>query len=283
MSKNDDLRILEYLANDQFSEMMPDELEDLLNAELAKPDTEIDGQLVDEILKVLEPSVPTEAQVKRSWPHILRALPHRRQHRRRFSFVHAAALMVIFAVVFLFTGQDAVAIPWTLIQKFLSPISETFSILINEQSTPSFDDSVVYSADDIQSTQINYTSLSDIPETHDGYTVRPQWLPDGFTFSSGSLFSGIGTTFYTMDFTSGDAWISFTIQFFDPKKTISYYDFEYSLELPETRHIGKYDISIYSNAHDQVQSISWIYENVYYFLAGKITQEDIVQFVEHLN
>ena len=58
MSKNDERKIIDSLANDETVEMKSDDLVQMLNTELSKPESEIDGQLVKEILEALEPSEP---------------------------------------------------------------------------------------------------------------------------------------------------------------------------------------------------------------------------------
>ena len=226
MSKKEDSSILERLTNDASVEMMSDDLEQMLKDELAKPAEAIDGQLVDELLKALEPAEPDKAQAEKSWPRVLRALPRRRRSTRGgHVFLRFAAAAVLCVVVLTATGQRAWAIPWTLIQSLIAPIAETFGIVVNVQPTPAPDISSAYYADDIPSTQILYEALSDIPETQDGYPVRPDWLPDGFAFTNGSCFSDQGTQIYSMDFASVDAWLNFTVQFFASTECISSYEF----------------------------------------------------------
>ena len=284
MSKKEDSSILERLTNDASVEMMSDDLEQMLKDELAKPAEVIDGQLVDELLKALEPAEPDKAQAEKGWPRVLRALPRRRRSTRGgHVFLRFAAAAVLCVVVLTATGQRAWAIPWTLIQSLIAPIAETFGIVVNVQPTPAPDISGAYYADDIPSTQIRYEALSDIPETQDGYPVRPDWLPDGFSFTNGSCFSDQGTQIYSLDFASGEAWLNFTVQFFSSDESVSSYEFEKMLDSPIEKHIGQYNVLLYSNDDDHLQSASWTYENVYYTLIGQIPLSDLISFVEHLN
>ncbi|MDD7174696.1 MAG: DUF4367 domain-containing protein [Clostridiales bacterium] len=284
MSKKEDSSILERLTNDASVEMMSDDLEQMLKDELAKPAEAIDGQLVDELLKALEPAEPDKAQAEKGWPRVLRALPRRRRSTRGgHVFLRFAAAAVLCVVVLTATGQRAWAIPWTLIQSLIAPIAETFGIVVNVQPTPAPDISSAYYADDIPSTQILYKALSDIPETQDGYPVRPDWLPDGFSFTNGSCFSDQGTQIYSLDFASGEAWLNFTVQFFSSDESVSSYEFEKMLDSPIEKPIGQYNVLLYSNDDDHLQSASWTYENVYYTLIGQIPLSDLISFVEHLN
>lgn len=283
MPKKEDSSILERLTHDASVEMMSDDLEQMLKEELAKPAEEIDGQLVDELLKALEPAEPDKAQAEKGWPRVLRALPRRRRSTRGgHVFLRFAAVAVLCVVVLTATGQRAGAIPWTLIQSLIAPIAETFGISVNVQPTPAPEISGAYYADDIPSTQIRYEALSDIPETQDGYPVRPDWLPDGFAFVDGSCFADPGTQIYSMSFSSGDAWLCFTVQFFKSEETISSYEFELTPETLVNTHIGSYDVTVYSNSHRNLYSASWTYENVYYTLSGQIAEDDLIHFVEQL-
>ena len=55
------------------------------------------------------------------------------------------------------------------------------------------------------------------------------------------------------------------------------------LDSPIEKHIGQYNVLLYSNDDDHLQSASWTYENVYYTLIGQISLSDLISFVEHLN
>ena len=134
MSKNDERKIIDSLANDKTVEMKSDDLEQMLNIELSKPESEIDGQLVQEILNALEPSEPDPAQMRVRWLYVKENLPKRQVRGRwRMRFARIAATAAVISVVLVSTVQDAGAFRWTLIQKILKPVAETFGIIIDDQ------------------------------------------------------------------------------------------------------------------------------------------------------
>ena len=59
--------IINRLINDKDAELMPLELNRILEEELAKPEAEIDVQLVDALLKLLEEAEPSEVEKRRMW------------------------------------------------------------------------------------------------------------------------------------------------------------------------------------------------------------------------
>lgn len=283
MFNKDESRILKRLAHDHEAEMMPDELEEMLNAELAKPDTEIDDQLVAEILRVLEPAEPSKAQMEKSWPSVLNALPCRRRARRRLIWLRRAAVLIVGVVAALTVAyQSADALKLTFLRKIIEPFEETFSLVIDDLSSEQ-ESSSIYYVEDLPSTQVEYAAWEDVPETDGIYAVRPRWLPEGFVFAGGSLFRSSNTAIYSMDFFRGDDWLGYTVQIFESEESEFSYHYEMTLQSPEKRQIGQAEVAFYGNANSGIQAASWEYENANYMLTGQITQEDIVRFVEHLN
>ena len=122
MSNQKNLRIMKRLANDPILEMNNDDLEQLLEAELAKPANEIDSSLVNEILDALNAPEPTPEQMEASWKVVKATLPRQAkatipQAMLRFSAIAAAVIMIMFI-----TLRDAEAFRWTLIEKILKPV-----------------------------------------------------------------------------------------------------------------------------------------------------------------
>lgn len=267
--------------NDSLPEMMPDEIEKLLNDELSKPESEMDVQLVDRLLAALEPVTPDSKRMKEDWAGVRSELPGRKARRRAARALgRATAVIAVIAVALLSTLESADAFRWTFIQKILTPVAETFGIYVNTQATPSPTEAP--SSPREEGLQIPLSSLSDVPETVEGYPVRPSWLPGGLAFSSGSAFSNPDVTIYSMDFAGTDAWMNLVVHVFTSEEAVSSYEFELTMKSPVEAPIGPYQVTYYSNAHSHLQSASWVYENAHYLLVGQITQEDMFQFIEHL-
>ena len=123
MSNQIKSKIMERLANDPTLEMNYDDLEQLLETELAKPADEIDAVLVDEILDAMNAPEPDPEQMRRSWHAVKASLPrqaraHVPQAIVRFGAVAAAVIMIMFV-----TLREAEAFRWTLIEKILKPVA----------------------------------------------------------------------------------------------------------------------------------------------------------------
>ena len=285
MSKNDERKIIDSLANDETVEMKSDDLVQMLNTELSKPESEIDGQLVKEILEALEPSEPDPAQVKASWPIVKESLPKRQGGGRwpaRLARIAASAAVI--SIVLVSTIEDAGAFRWTLIQKFLKPVAETFGIVIDDQSgiLPEETQSPVYSVSDAPSELVTYATLDEVPEMHGGYAIRPKWIPDGFKFCAGSKFTSLDSVIYFLDFMKEEQWFNLNIYISTDESAVHSSEFERNLEIPIEVTIGSYTVMFYSNAEDRNQTVFWINENAYYTLAGEIKQSEVISFVEGL-
>lgn len=286
MSKNDERKIIDSLANDKTVEMKSDDLEQMLNIELSKPESEIDGQLVQEILSALEPSEPDPAQMRVRWLHVKENLPKRQVRGRwRTRFARIAATAAVISIVLVSTVQDAGAFRWTLIQKILKPVAETFGIIIDDQpdSMPEETESSIYSVSDAPSELITYAILAEVPEMHEGYVIRPRWLPEGFAFSAGSRFTSLDSVIYSFDFLKEDQWFNLHIYVITDDSAVHSTEFERNLDIPIEVDVGPYTVMLYSNAEDKNQTAFWINENAYYTLVGEIKQSEVLDFVEGLD
>lgn len=285
MSNQNKSKIMERLANDPTLEMNYDDLEQLLEAELAKPADEIDAVLVDEILDTMNAPEPDPGQMRRSWRAVKASLPrqakaHVPQAIVRFGAVAAAVIMIMFV-----TLREAEAFRWTLIEKILKPVAETFGIVIEDQeeTTPGEIESMLYTIEDAPSEFIEYDSLEAVPETANGYLIRPKWIPEGFELSGASLYSSLDSDIYSLVFSYGDRWFNFYAHVLTDEETVYSYEFEKNTETPIELTIGQHIVTFYSNASDEMQSAFWVYENAYYSLFGSITVEEVISFIENMD
>lgn len=285
MSKNDERKIIDSLANDKAMEMKSNDLEQMLNIELSKPENEIDAQLVEEILNVLEPSEPDPAQIRAGWKHVKKNLPKRQVGRRwQTRFAQLAATAAVISIVLVSTITDAGAFRWTLIQKFLKPVAETFGIIIDDQTDgiPDEMDTSIYSVSDAPSTLTTYSTLDEVPEISDGYVIRPKWIPEGFSFSSGSCFSSLDARIFSLDFVSSDRWFNLNIHITLLDDTVYSREFERDLEIPIEMTIGSHHVTFYKNTDLKDQSAFWIYENGNYMLTGQMDFREVEEFIKHM-
>ena len=281
MSNQIKSKIMERLANDPTLEMNYDDLEQLLEAELAKPADEIDTVLVDEILDAMNAPEPDPEQMRRSWHAVKASLPrqakaHVPQAIVRFGAVAAAVIMIMFV-----TLREAEAFRWTLIEKILKPVAETFGIVImdRQDTTPEEDEFTLYSLEDTPTEFIEYESLDDVPETVLGYLIRPKWIPEGFSLSGASLHSSFGLDIYSLDFSDGNRWFNYYVHVLTDSSTVYAYEFERTLEVPIEKSIGQHLVTFYNNAEDEYQSTLWIYENAHYRLFGALSVSEVESFI----
>jgi len=282
MSKNDERKIIDSLANDKTVEMKSDDLEQMLNIELNKPESEIDAQLVQEILNALEPSAPDPAQLRAGWTRVKENLPKRQEKCRWCSrLVRIAASAAVISIVLVSSMEEAGAFRWTLIQKLLKPVAETFGIIIDDQAEDMSEENetTVYSVSDAASSMKTYATLDELPEMVDGYIIKPRWIPNGFAFTAGSCFSSFESEIYSLDFTKGEKWFNLNIHIITSDSAVYSREFERNLEVPIEKMIGQHSVTFYSNASDSYQSAVWVYENAHYLLYGELTVEDVNEFI----
>lgn len=285
MSKNEERKIIDSLANDKTMEMKYDDLVQLLNIELSKPESEMDTQLIREILNVLEPADPDPAQMRESWQHVKENLPKRqRSTRRHVRLAHVAAAFAVVCVVLVSTMEDAGAFRWTLLQKILKPVAETFGIIIDDQTEiePEVTEPTVYSVSDAPSELVTYATLNEVPEMHEGYLIKPHWLPEGAVFCAGSKFSSVDSEIYTLDFARNEAQFNLHIYISTEESAVYSREFERNLDEPIEMTVGQNQVIFYSNTHDKHQSAFWIHENAHYMLVGEISVDEIIHFVESM-
>lgn len=286
MSKNDERKIIDSLAKDETMEMNAYDLETLLKTELDKPEEEIDHQLVREILCALEPSDPDPAQIREGWPNVKKSLPKRQRGKKWYArAAQFAAAAAVVCIIFVSTIEDAEAFRWTLIQKILKPVAETFGIIIDDQTEtpPEEVESTVYTVSDAPSSLVTYATLDEVPEMFNGYVIRPRWIPEGFVFSAGSLFSSMDSEIYSLDFMCGDKWFNLNVHITTMDNSVYSREFERNLEVPIERVMGQHTVTFYNNAEDKIQSAFWIHENAYYMISGEISVNDIQCFVESMD
>lgn len=285
MNKLNDRRIIDHLAEDKTLDVTVDELNALLAAELKKPAEQIDAELVAEILKALGGATPDPVRKQQGWLRVKKHLRPTNRRSRRFVLQLVASILVV-CILMITLSTNATASRWTFIQKILKPIAQTFGILVDEQPdvspAPTAAVSICYTVGKSHSSRVSYPTLEDVPLSYRGYTIRPTFIPEGYVYVGGSLFTSTNADIFAMDFVSGDDWITLSVHILPPEGTVSFYEFEQTLESPIERQIGRHVVTFYTNATDEVQSVSWVHENAHYFLSGEITDDAIVQFIERM-
>ena len=167
-------KILQRLNNDTDMELMRYELELMLERELAKPASEMDTQLVQELLDALE-EVPDKDNRQRVWESIEQQSKRGAGWRHATAMRRIAACILVLLAVSLISIGSAYAFNWTFLLKFLKPLAETFGIYsANHLNTPVPEQSItLYADEETGFEQVFYTSAEDMPEEWNGFRVQP--------------------------------------------------------------------------------------------------------------
>lgn len=276
--------IIKRLINDKDVELMPLELNRMLEEELAKPEAEIDVQLVDELLKLLEEEEPSEVEKRRMWQGISNQLD-KEAPKRHAGILRRRVAVVAVAVILLFslTLGAAHALRWTFLLKLLEPLAQTFGIVTTDQLAES--DSIegeVYVEDD-DTEQIVYDSLETMPKVLNGHVVVPGWVPDRYVFEQGVVYNNGLFEKNNVMYRNNDEWLSIdTMIYQDEGITV---DFQYEREIgePETIDVDGTEVLLYENSSEGSVYVAWVNGNVNYSLFGTVTEEELKLIIESMD
>lgn len=109
LNRNEKLEIAKRLRHLTEMEMSRDDLEQLLDAEMAKPETEMDDELVQDILELLEDS-PSQVQQNASWQKLSSRLSSKRWQPYVSGLARVAATLVLLVAVMFATYGTAHAL-----------------------------------------------------------------------------------------------------------------------------------------------------------------------------
>jgi len=279
MPKSNDHTIIERLTKDSALEMKRDELENLLEQELNKPAEEIDAQLVGELLDVLQPEdIPTSLQ-RKTWKSIRRQISPSPDRSRLLKRMVAAAAVVV--ALFGMTIGAAQAFRWTFLLKLLQPVAETFGIYMNYPDDNAAENvpEKRYTMSEDENTTVIHKDLSEIPDTYDGYDIKPDWVPEGYAFVQATSFEEVNLIKYSIGYQRGTDELTIIVSVYpDHDEVISYW-YERTAEEVVEKRIESRLVTFYRNAEDAIQSVSWIDGNLHYAIVGNVTIEEIEEIV----
>ena len=281
---NENKKALVRLFNEETPEMMPNELKELLEAELAKPEEEMDTQFISELLELLEAATPSAQDKEADWNAILAKLEKGKKKRPNMTPRKIAAIAASVVVVFALTLTSAKAINWHALFKLLLPFAQTFGIVspnyeIGEEQVVEY-----WSEDAPLSQEIDLHSLEEMPTELGKAIVESQCIPDGYTFIQGTWFMSGDTEKYSLYFTRDDQWIGIDILSFDGEVNGSFdYEFEQQAETPESIIIDGLDVTLYQNSSDSGIYVSWLLENAHYTLYGTLSEDELETIITALH
>jgi len=280
MPNSNDRKIIERLTNDSALEMKRYELEELLDTELNKPAEEIDAQMVTDLLNALQPEeVPSGLQQK-IWRRVKQQLHPKPQKTHRL-LKRLTAIAAIVVLLFGLTIGAARAFRWTFLLKLLQPVAETFGIYMNysdDQVSNAVQENL-YSISEDENSIVLYHDLSELPNSYNGYAIKPSWIPEGFTFVQASSFSESNLQKYVFDYIRGEDELSIAVSFYSDSNSVVSYFYERTEEEVIERMVDSKKVTFYRNADDHVQSVSWVDENLHYSIVGNVTTEEVERIV----
>lgn len=283
MNRNEKLEIAKRLRLSKESELSRYDLEQMLEAELTKPEAEIDTELVQQILELLEES-PSQEQKRKSWEQIDKKLSFRKWRPIVSGLARIAAVGVILVALLHATYSTAQALNWEFLLRWMKPFAETFMVYTGDKPTPTPmpQGDVVYDDFTMAFTQQEFASLADCPDKIDGYPVKPVWMPERFTYLQGSMYSDAHTTAVTHVFRSETGKCIIDISMVETSNETDAYQFERIPDENKSKYIAGYQITFYNNTDNAMQSASLVVENTTYFITGPISEEEIISISESM-
>ncbi len=281
MNRNEKLEIAKRLRHLKEMEMSRDDLEVMLNAELNKPEAEMDTELVQQILEMLE-EAPSQEQQRESWKKIDKRLKFKQWQPVVSGLVRIAAVGVILVAIMFATYGTAQALNWEFLLRVMKPFAETFMIYSgdNPAPTPEPVTSEVYSDVGLDFTQIEFTTLADCPDEIDGYSTKPEWMPERFTYLQGSMYSDTQVTSITHVYRSDSGSCIIDISMLDDANHVDSYNYEQTENQPtHSEYVQGYPATFYYNNEGQLTSASWIVNNAHYSITGRMTKDEILQIL----
>ena len=283
-NRSNSSEIAKRLINDKNAELMPLELNRILEEELAKPEVEIDVQLVDELLKLLEEAEPSEVEKRRMWQGISDRLDKKEPDRRvRFSWRRVAVIVVAAILLLTMTLGVAQALRWTFLLKLLEPLAQTFGIVTTDQLTESdsIEGEVSVEGDDTE--QIVYDSLETMPKVLNGHVVIPGWVPERYAFDQGVVYDNGLFEKDNVMYWYNNEWLSIDVTTYQEENTVVDFQYERAIDEPETVTVNGCEVLIYENSDEGKIYAAWVNDNANYSLFGVVTKKELVQIIESMN
>jgi hypothetical protein len=291
---------IKQFLNDPSMEVTKEELNEILEAELQKPEDKIDLQLVDDILAVLNPREVSEEEISASWDRFNEKLRKNEEEQNPTEtavesrsnaiapkntgkgivvFLRRAGLIAAAIVLLFFVSLgSAKAMKWTFLLKLLNPIAQTFGISLDVQDIdiPSTEK---YSSvlDDQEMRQ--FTTEDEIPVKYDGYRIKLNSIPERYSYIGGTFYPSQATNTFNFMYQSGDEWISYNVNIFKTDNVGIEYQFETTMEVQEVRQIGMIELTFYHNGKDKTQYVSWVDRNAHYSLYGCISIDELTDII----
>ena len=289
LSREDMMEIVRRMCEDTEPDMTEEELQQMLEAELAKDKDEMDMSLVKELLLTLEEGATQQEQEEA----LQRVLARLRSRRKLPAALRAMGRIAVTILVILglltVTYKTAEALNWEFLLRLLNPGAETFTLYTGE--TPGQDGSgnapqetapgeVLYGDELKPGEPAMYASPDEIPGMMRGYPVRPQGMPERMTYLQGSAFCDDLSTTVTHVFLDGQNTCIFTMMIVHADVDASSMEYEKTTAEVTQLQIAGCDLTYYFNSDDANIYASWTRDQAQYSVFGVLTAEELMRIVE---
>jgi len=281
-NKFDQRKLVDQLIHDKDVELMPYELNDMLEKELSKPADQIDMQFVDELLDLLGAEEPTAAERQACWQSIQKKMPAKKTLSWKSAMRRIAAAAAVLVVLFFASFESAKAFQWTFLLKLLAPVAETFGIYSTSTfgSDDPVNDNTALLNEDTEYEQLTYLSLEEMPSEISGYRIIPGWIPERFAFVQGSVYEDPDMAHCSMLYSYESEYLNITTSIFYNEDAVFGFEYERTLPEPLTEVINGYSVSYYhNNSNEKRLSASWIEETTHYHIDGNVTEKELKQII----
>lgn len=276
--------IIEHLINDKATELMPLELNKMLEQELSKPAEEVDAQLVRELMGLLEEEVPTQESKDECWKAIQTRVHGKSCGKYKSVLFRACAIAAAMVLIVVISFGTAKALNWTFLLKILGPAAETFGIHSTNNSHNPADPSShqKYADADVEFKQMNYAALADMPAKLNGFTIVPKWIPERYAFASGSIYEDGDTAIVSMLFQNGEEFLALNISFYENESDAFSYVYESYPEHEKSMNVENHSVTYYHNDNGEIRAISAISQNAHVYVGGSITEHELAQIISSM-
>ncbi len=263
---------------DTRTELMPHDLNKMLEDELSKPADQVNAQRVQELLDLLAVKKPTPEEKDECWKAIQDKLARRESHpggkrARRLAMV---TVFVAACVVFLGTAN---AFNWSFLLKWLEPLADTFGIYSTvEQVTESpVESNAAFTVSDAEYEQQNYTALEDMPAEMKGYRIIPEWVPERFEFVQGSIYEDENMSKASLYFQSGEDNLSLIVSYFANDEDISSFTYEQTAAEQHSMSVQDQTLTYFFNDSGEIRAASKIESEAHIYIGGNITEDELAR------
>ena len=281
-----DTQGLEQFLNDPAGEVTEERLNKILQDELNKPESEMDMQLIHDVLEALEPETADAETIEAGRQRLsnrLQAIPIQAKRKSVITYLRRIALVAAALVLlFLATLGSARAMRWTFLLKLLEPIAQTFGIYGEDHVDESVHETP-YQAQADDSETIYYPTAEDVPITYEGYRIRLNCVPERYQYYTGSLYEDPDIKILNVYYQHEEEMLSYTVQIFKDDETELGFLYEKKLEDGQTLIMGTLSLTYYHNSKDNLLYASWIDQDAHYCLNGNISESELEEILNGWN